>query len=103
VAEELDKIVSEGVALDIEGLYPGICAVGAPVRDQSGAVAAAISVVAPAGRFGPAERDRCADSVKAAAASLSAYLGWNPQGVSGPETLARRSPGASARMRSPAR
>lgn len=75
---ELERIVEENVAFDLEGLYPGICAVGAPVRDQLGAVIATISVVVPAGRFGAAESALCAESVKAAAASFSAYLGWNP-------------------------
>ncbi len=78
LAAELDQIAREDVAFDLEGLYPGICAVGAPVRDQSGAVMATISVVVPSGRFGAAESALCAEAVKAAALSFSAYLGWNP-------------------------
>ena len=78
IGEELDRISREGVAYDIEGLYLGTCAVGCPVRDQMGSVVAAISVVAPTGRFGPAERESCAEAVKATTASLSAYLGWKP-------------------------
>jgi len=78
INEELDRISREGVAFDLEGLYLGTCAVGAAVRDQMGSVVAAISVVAPAGRFGPAEREGCTEAVKATAGSLSAYLGWNP-------------------------
>lgn len=103
LAEELDSIAREGVALDIEGLYVGICAAGAPVRDQFGAVAAAISVVGPTGRFGPAERDSCAEAVKVAAASLSAYLGWNPREAPDAEAPARRPSGAPSRIESPAR
>ena len=76
--EELDQIASDDVAFDVEGLYVSTCAVGAPVRDQMGDVVAAISVVMPTGRFGPEERDRCAEAVKTIAASLSAYLGWKP-------------------------
>ena len=79
VAEELDEIADQHLAFDVEGLYVGICAVGAPVRDELGAVRAAISVVMPAGRFGPVERALCAEAVKAAAEALSAYLGWNPR------------------------
>jgi DNA-binding IclR family transcriptional regulator len=75
---ELERIAEEDVAYDEEGLYLSICAVGSPVRDQLGNVVAAISVVMPAGRFSPEERDLCARSVKDTAASLSAYLGWNP-------------------------
>ncbi len=36
LAEELDRIAKDNVAFDLEGLYLGICAVGAPVRDQLG-------------------------------------------------------------------
>ena len=75
---ELERVAEEDVAYDEEGLYLSICAVGSPVRDQLGNIVAAISVVMPAGRFGPEERDLCARAVKDAAASLSAYLGWNP-------------------------
>jgi DNA-binding IclR family transcriptional regulator len=78
LAAELETVAREGVAYDIEGIYLGTCAVGAPVRDQLGAIAAAISVVVPTGRFGPAERLVCADAVTRAATSFSAYLGWNP-------------------------
>ena len=75
---ELEQIVRDDVAYDIEGVYLGTCAVGAPVRDQVGGVAATISVVVPTGRFGPAERELCAEAVKSTAAAFSAYLGWNP-------------------------
>ena len=85
ILAELAQIAREDVAFDIEGLYLGTCAVGAPVRDQVGAVAAAISVVVPTGRFGPVERGQCAAAVKAAAGAFSAYLGWNPSKQS-PET-----------------
>ena len=103
LARELDRIGHEGVAFDMEGLYVGTCAVGAPVRDQLGSVAAAISVVGPAGRFGPVESSQYAEAVKAAAASLSAYLGWNPRSGPGPESPARRSSGAPSRIGTRAR
>lgn len=85
---ELDRVAEEGVAFDEEGLYLGICSVGAPVRDQLGHVVAALSVVMPAGRFSPDERDLCVRAVKEVAASFSAYLGWN---------TSRPSPAQSAR------
>jgi DNA-binding IclR family transcriptional regulator len=75
---ELERVAAEDLAYDEEGLYLSICAVGSPVRDQLGNVVAALSVVMPTGRFGPKERELCARSVKEAAASMSAYLGWNP-------------------------
>jgi IclR family transcriptional regulator, pca regulon regulatory protein len=81
IVAELDRIVREDVAYDIEGLYVGTCAVGAPIRDQLGTIAATISVVMPTGRFGPEERELCTQAVKKAAASFSAYLGWTPRGA----------------------
>jgi DNA-binding IclR family transcriptional regulator len=82
IAQELERIRETDLAYDMEGLYMSTCAVGSPVRDQMGKVVAAIAVVVPTGRFGPAERELCAQSVKKAANSLSAYLGWNE----GPQT-----------------
>jgi len=81
LAAELDRAAREDVAYDFEGFYLGICAVGAPVRDQFGSVVASISVVAPRGRFGPVEQESCTRSVKKAAADFSAYLGWTPTGA----------------------
>jgi IclR family pca regulon transcriptional regulator len=75
---EFEQIAREGVAYDIEGVYLGTCAVGAPVRDQVGSIAATVSVVVPTGRFAPAERDLCTEAVKAATSAFSAYLGWDP-------------------------
>ena len=74
---EFDQIARDGVAYDIEGVYMGTCAVGAPVRDQVGGIAATVSVVVPAGRFGPVERELCTQAVMSATAAFSAYLGWN--------------------------
>jgi len=78
LTDELDRVAEDDVAYDVEGLFPSICAVGSPIRDQVGNVVAAMSVVMPTGRFGPDERELCTRAVKSAAASLSAYLGWNP-------------------------
>jgi DNA-binding IclR family transcriptional regulator len=75
--QELDQVAEEDVAFDEEGLYLGICSVAAPVRDQLGNIVAALSVVMPAGRFSPDERDLSVRAVKEVAASFSAYLGWN--------------------------
>lgn len=81
ILEELEQVAREGVAYDREGTYLGICAVGAPVRDQFGKVAATISVVAPSGRFGPVECETYTQAVKEVAAAFSAYLGWTPRGA----------------------
>ncbi len=76
IIAELDQIIEDDVAYDMEGSYVGLCSVGAPVRDQFGEIAATVSVVVPAGRFGPEARELCTRAVKQAAASFSAYLGW---------------------------
>ncbi len=76
IEAELERVVAEDVAYDMEGVYLGLCAVAAPVRDQFGAVTAVISVVMPTGRFGPAENELCTKAVKSAAAAFSKYLGW---------------------------
>ena len=77
LAAELDRVATEGVAFDMEERNVGTCAVAAPVRDQLGKVIAALSIVVPTGRFGSAERPRYAEAVKAAADSLSAFLGYS--------------------------
>lgn len=74
---ELDRVRRKGVAFDLEERNLGTCAVAAPVRDQLGKVIAAISLVVPAGRFGPKERKEYAKAVKETATALSAYLGYS--------------------------
>lgn len=76
LAAELERVRDEGVAFDIEERNLGTCAVAAPVRDQMGAVIGSIGVIVPTGRFGPDERETCVRAVKAAAASLSGFLGY---------------------------
>jgi len=77
LGRELDAAARDGVAFDLEERNLGTCAVAAPVRDQLGKVIAAISVVAPTGRFGPIEKKNHAEAVRATAAALSAFLGYS--------------------------
>ncbi len=77
LARELETVAEEGVAYDLEERNVGTCAVAAPVRDQVGKVMAAISVVAPTGRFGAAEKKSIAEAVRTSAAALSAFLGYS--------------------------
>jgi len=76
IAAELERVAQEGIAYDREEVYLGICAVGAPVWDQFGALTATISVVVPTGRFGPEECELCTKAVKETATAFSSYLGW---------------------------
>src|SRR4051794_5332129 len=48
---EWDRIRVQGYAVDLEETAEGGCCIGAPVRDWSGSVAAAISISMPASRF----------------------------------------------------
>jgi IclR family KDG regulon transcriptional repressor len=75
---ELERVANEGVAFDVEERDIGTCAVAAPVYNQVGAVIATIGTLVPTGRFGAQERRKCAEAVRAAAASLSAFLGYAP-------------------------
>jgi IclR family acetate operon transcriptional repressor len=83
LATALGRVRRDGVAFDIEERNLGTCAVAAPVRDQLGKVIAAIALVVPTGRFAPDERPHFAEAVKAAAASLSAFLGYSNGTTSG--------------------
>jgi DNA-binding IclR family transcriptional regulator len=77
LAKELGRVAREEVAFDIEERNVGTCAVAAPVRDQLGKVIAAISLIVPAGRFGPDEKREYAEAIKSTATDLSAFLGYS--------------------------
>ena len=69
-----------GFALVDEEFEAGLVAVAAPVRDFGGRIVAALNVSAPKFRF--AQRlPRAGKQVKAAAAELSAALGWEPRSM----------------------
>lgn len=68
---DLDRIMAEGVAYDLEEESLGFCGVSAPVWGPASEVIASMSVVAPRERFGYAEQRRYADAVKAEAAAFS--------------------------------
>lgn len=76
--DELRRIREEGFATSDEDLDRGACAVAAPIRDQSGAVIAGISLAMPAARFGPLERERFRTIVLEAGKRISVALGYNP-------------------------
>jgi DNA-binding IclR family transcriptional regulator len=76
IEAELDRVVGEGVAYDLEEHGAGVCSAAAPVRGQNGAIMATLSVVAPKERFGPEEQKRIAEAVKRVAADFSAFMGY---------------------------
>ncbi len=75
VAAELNAVVREGLAYDLEEQDIGVSAVSAPVFGSDGEVRAVVTVVAPAERFGIRDRKKKAEAVKNTAAELSRYLG----------------------------
>jgi IclR family transcriptional regulator, KDG regulon repressor len=74
--KELEAVRAQGYAVDREEAVEGACCIGAPVRDHTGAVAAALSVSMMAGRFYRCPEAQLAAIVRAAAARFSAALGY---------------------------
>lgn len=72
---DLQEVRRRGYALDREEIFEGLCCVGAPIRDHTHQVIAALSVAGPSMRLGP---DRIAEVIPAvveAAALISHQLG----------------------------
>jgi DNA-binding IclR family transcriptional regulator len=76
---EMDRVVREGMAFDIEENWTGVCAVAAPVRDRSGSVVASVSVVVSVERFGAERRRLLSETVKTFATKMSNELGHSPE------------------------
>jgi DNA-binding IclR family transcriptional regulator len=74
LAEQLSRIVQEGVSFDLEEQDLGVCAISAPVFGPTGDVKAVVTLVLPPERFGPEDRQSKVDAVKNTAAELSRYL-----------------------------
>jgi IclR family transcriptional regulator, acetate operon repressor len=73
---ELARVRARGFALSQEELEPGFVAVGAPVRAASGEVVAAVSAGGPKARLSAERVAEMTLRVPAAAARVSARLGW---------------------------
>jgi len=70
----LSEVRRRGWAQSIAEREPGVASVSAPVRDQRGAVVAAISVSGPIDRLGRRPGARWAADLLAAADALTALL-----------------------------
>ncbi len=81
LARELAKVRRQGFAVDDEENEYGLKCIGAPVRDQTGRVKAALSIAGPANRLGPSVMSVRSEAVKRAAAELSAAMGYSPDGT----------------------
>lgn len=76
LVEELKAVRRQGYAVDDEEFESGLKCVGAPVRDRSGNVRAALSIAGPANRLRPDAMSSRAAAVMRIAAQLSADLGY---------------------------
>ena len=84
-ADELRRVVREGVAHDIQEQQKGVCALAVPVRDFSQEVRASLSLVVSEMRYGPAEDRRYSQVLKQVAAALSYDLGYREPDASDDE------------------
>ncbi len=77
---ELKRVREAGYAVDDEEYEDGLRCVGAPIRDHSGSVIAALSIAGPTSRLTAELMPRVSRQVVAAAARLSASLGFREAG-----------------------
>lgn len=75
IQQDLARVRERGVAFDSEETVPGGQCVGAPIRDDSGAVVAAISVSMPKLRYSKEVGQVLPDVLKKTADEISAALG----------------------------
>ncbi|MEU7816620.1 IclR family transcriptional regulator [Pseudonocardia sp. NPDC049154] len=76
VVADLGRVRATGYAVVIEEYEIGLNAVGAPIRDQTGGVAAALSLSGPSYRLPPERLEDLAPTVVTAARDISRRLGW---------------------------
>jgi DNA-binding IclR family transcriptional regulator len=77
--DELATVRARGWAEAVDEREIGVASLAAPIRDVHGDVVAAISIGAPAARFGTAARRRHATALVEAGEAVSRRLGWNPE------------------------
>lgn len=76
---EFAAIARSGIAFSREEMIEGIVAMGHAVLDATGQPCAGLSVGVPKVRFTKEKERLLADALRAAAAEISAMLGWRPQ------------------------
>lgn len=95
---ELDKVRERGYAVDDEEWEMGLRCIGAPVRDNSAAVIAAVSISGPVFRMHPERIASLASLVVETADRISFALGYRPALQSVPVVPATKAPGRSNRV-----
>jgi DNA-binding IclR family transcriptional regulator len=88
---EFEKIRLQGFALDDEEWETGLRCIGAPVRDSSASVIAAVSISGPVFRIRTDRVQPLADSVLETASRISFALGYRPKPEPVAAPRARRS------------
>lgn len=78
LADELEGVRSRGYSIDNEEIEEGLVCIGAPVRDHTAHVVAAISIAGPSSRLRPDRVPGHAEAVVDAANAMSATLGCPP-------------------------
>ncbi|MGG5809293.1 IclR family transcriptional regulator [Falsiroseomonas sp. CW058] len=73
---ELAAVAAGGIAWSREEMVAGIVAMGLPVFDATGRPCAGLSVGVPLARFDAPREARVEEALRAAAAEISAALGW---------------------------
>ena len=77
IRHDSELIRARGYSLDDEEYHPGVRCLATPVFGSDGTVVAAVGITASVVRFTPERIPEMAAKVKAAAAELSALLGYN--------------------------
>ena len=75
--QELKRIHAQGYAVDDEEFEPGLRCIGAPVRDHTNQVVAAVSIAGPVFRVSRQRLPELSKLVKRTAADLSRALGYS--------------------------
>jgi len=78
LADELASVRERGYSIDNEEIEEGLVCIGAPVRDHTAHVVAAISIAGPSSRLRPDRVPAQAEAVVEAANAMSATLGSPP-------------------------
>jgi DNA-binding IclR family transcriptional regulator len=74
--EDVQRTRQQGYTVSLEDAALGIAAVGAPIRDHSGKIVAAISLSGLASRYDPQRIEQLAQIVTANASALSYQMGF---------------------------
>jgi DNA-binding IclR family transcriptional regulator len=90
LANELATVRTRGYSIDDEEIEEGLVCIGAPIRDHTAHVVAAISIAGPSSRVRPDRIPEHARAVVETAHAMSATLGCPPDLLRSPQDGSRR-------------